>query len=309
MQYFLFVFFNNIVPIFFIICIGYIMGLFLNLEIQTLSKINFFAFIPAMVLVNIYETAIDLNMLYSIIFGILLVLFLAIIGYITTKITNFSEPVNNAFMNSFLFYNAGNYSLPLIVLVFNNSPFAISIQVMILLVQTITLNTLAFYFSGIGDMDFRQILGKIIKIPPIYAVIVAIIWKAPLFDFEVKDLFIWPAIDFLNQGFIPVALLTLGVQLSQANLYFKSFKVYFASFFRLIIGPLVAFLLIIMLNIEGVMAQVLLISSAAPTALLTALIAIEFDNEADFASQVVLTTTLLSTITVPIVIIIALNIF
>lgn len=50
------------------------------------------------------------------------------------------------------------------------------------------------------------------------------------------------------------------------------------------------------------MAQVLFISSSVPSAVSTALIAVEFNNEPDFASQVVMTGTLMSAVTVTAVI-------
>jgi predicted permease len=50
------------------------------------------------------------------------------------------------------------------------------------------------------------------------------------------------------------------------------------------------------------MSKALLISSAVPSAINSALIAVEFDNEPDFASQVVITTTLFCSISLTIVI-------
>lgn len=70
-------------------------------------------------------------------------------------------------------------------------------------------------------------------------------------------------------------------------------------------GPLIAYYLIIVLQISGVVAQTLMISSAVPTAVNTALIAVECDNHPDFASQVVMVSTLFSLITVTGVICIA----
>ena len=57
-------------------------------------------------------------------------------------------------------------------------------------------------------------------------------------------------------------------------------------------GPLVALGIIKILNLSGVTAQVLFISSSVPTAVNTALLAAECKNHPDFAAQVVLVTTL-----------------
>ncbi|MEJ6950731.1 AEC family transporter [Natronospora cellulosivora (SeqCode)] len=115
-------------------------------------------------------------------------------------------------------------------------------------------------------------------------------------------MFFWPSLEYLQNGLIPVALLTLGTQLYRTKFSFKNKDVYIASITRLLGGPILAFLLLNLMGIDGVMAQVLFISSSVPSAVNTALIAVEFNNEPDFASQVVMTSTLLSAITLTIVI-------
>jgi predicted permease len=76
------------------------------------------------------------------------------------------------------------------------------------------------------------------------------------------------------------------------------FDVLLAAFGRLILGPLIAVALIFIFQYRGIMAYALLISSSMPTAVNTALLAIEFDNEPRFAAQAVLFTTILSIVTV-----------
>jgi len=76
---------------------------------------------------------------------------------------------------------------------------------------------------------------------------------------------------------------------------------------RLVGGPLAGLGIIHMLGISGLAAQVLLIGSAVPTAVNTALLSIEFESESDFASQAVLCSTLASVATATCVIAFALS--
>ncbi|PMY01056.1 transporter, partial [Pseudomonas sp. MPR-R5A] len=64
-----------------------------------------------------------------------------------------------------------------------------------------------------------------------------------------------------------------------------------------------------LLGIEGVLAQSLFIASAFPTSRNTATIAFEYNVEPDLTAQVVLYTTLLSSITVTIVIYLSMVLF
>ncbi len=143
--------------------------------------------------------------------------------------------------------------------------------------------------------------------PAIYALSLALFFKQ--IPYDLHNFPLWPAFIYLKNGLIPVALLTLGVQISRTKLDIHRLDIYIASFMRLILGPCIGYVLIHLLGITGTMAQVLFISTALPSAVTTALVAVEFDNEPDFASQMVLTTTLLSSITMTMVIALAFKLF
>ena len=79
-------------------------------------------------------------------------------------------------------------------------------------------------------------------------------------------------------------------------------NVLLSNMLRLAIGPLLGFLVVWMLGIEGLTAKALILSCAVPTSLNSVLLAIEYENEAEFSSQAVFTSTLFSMFTIPIVI-------
>lgn len=310
MEVFLFVLFNNISPIFLIIVLGYMLATKFELDINSLSKVNFYIFIPSLIFVKIYETKIDTRLLKVLLFATLFLVALALISIIIAKLRGHSIARESAFKNAIMFYNSGNFSLPLISLVFGGTAFAayaISVQIMVLLVQTLITNTLGFYNAGRGQMDYKENLKTIFSMPTVYAIALALIFKAV--PYNPTESFLWPAILYMKDGMIPIALLMLGIQLTATKFNFKDLDVYIASFTRLLIGPILAYLLILLLEIDSNTAQVLFISSSVPTAVSTALIAVEFNNEPDFASQVVLTTTLLSTISLTGIIYLAQYIF
>jgi predicted permease len=67
---------------------------------------------------------------------------------------------------------------------------------------------------------------------------------------------------------------------------------------RLLLGPLLAGGLLLALGIHGLLAQVLFVSSAFPTAVITVIFGIQYDREPVFTADVVFITTLLSAFTV-----------
>ena len=72
--------------------------------------------------------------------------------------------------------------------------------------------------------------------PTIYAIPLALILKYLAVDMTKAPF--WPAFEFIRQGLISVALITLGVQLSRTSFNFKDREVYLAVAMRLIGGPI-----------------------------------------------------------------------
>lgn len=75
-----------------------------------------------------------------------------------------------------------------------------------------------------------------------------------------------------------------------------------SSIGRLVLGPAIALRLILMMGIDGVVAQSLFIASSFPTSRNSSTLAFEYDVNADLAAQTVLFSTILSSLTVTFVI-------
>lgn len=306
MSIFIFILTNNIAPIFLIIFLGFILGKIFQIDVKSLSKISFYLLIPSFIFVSLYETTVDLSLLKILLYGFLFFILSYTAAFLVGKLRKQTKSINATFINTMILFNAGNFGVPLIALVFKDSPYlgyAASIQIMILAFQNIITYTVGFLNGGRGQMKINDTLKKVISMPSIYAIFLAFLLK--YLHIDISNFFLWPSLTYMRNGLVPMALITLGVQLSITKFHLSSFDVYLASFMRLCGGPLISFILITLMGFDGIIPKVLLISSAVPSAINSALIAVEFDNEPDFASQVVITTTMLSSISLTIVIYLA----
>ncbi len=305
---------HNIIPIFTIIALGFLLSKKFELNIYTLSKLHFYLFMPAFIFVNLYTTHLNTNMIKIIIFSIIYLITNDIIARLIAKIRNYDMGFTNAFKNSIMFNNTGNIGLSLITLIFSsgslvingNTPYlneALSGLIVILVFTNIAINTLGFYNSGRGSMSFKKTILKIVSMPSIYVILLALLLKNV--DFDVKTTFVWPSLVYLNNGLVPMALLTLGAQLSKTKLNFTDIDVHISAFTRLIIGPFLALIYIYLFGFTGVIAQTVLIAHSVPTAVNTALIAVEFNNNQEFATQSVMVSTIFGAITLTLAIYIA----
>ncbi|HWR38928.1 MAG TPA: AEC family transporter, partial [Patescibacteria group bacterium] len=262
--------------------------------------------VPGFIFVNLYTTPLHLDMINVLFCGLLLLIMHDMIGRIVAKIRHYDIGMTNAFKNSVMFNNSGNIGVSLITLIFSSGPFvvngttpyiqtAITAQIIILVLQNISGNTLGFYNAGRSRLSSRDSLLQVMKMPSIYVILLAFILKNMSFD--LTQTAVWPALEYIKNGLVPVALLTLGVQLSKTTFDFSNVEAYLSVMVKLIVSPLLALICIYLLGFNGVVAQTIFIAHSVPTAVNTALIAVEQDSYPDFASQAVMMSTVLSALT------------
>jgi predicted permease len=306
MSIFLHILVNNIAPIFIIIALGFGLSKKFDFNIYTLSKINFYLFTPAFIFFNLYTADLDLKLFNVLLFCVISLVINDLLARIIARMRKYDIGLTNAFKNSIMFNNSGNIGLSLITLVFSSAPFvvggttpylgqAIAAQIIILVFMNLTINTIGFYNAGRATMNIKDSIRQIFSLPSIYAIPLALLFKYMQVDVTTTPL--WPALVYIKSGLVPISLITLGVQLSKTEFKFRDVNVYIAVFARLILGPIITLIFIYLMNFSGVVAQTILIAYSVPTAVNTALIAVECDNNREFSSQMVMVSTVLSAIT------------
>lgn len=299
MHYFLFILINIILPIFIQIFLGFGLKKFINFSISTLVHMQIYLFTPALLFVKMYSSQVNKDIFIQIALQTtILFALLYFISFFTSKISNKSKGEQSAFTNSVCLYNSGNFCIPLIELLYHN-PFAQSVQIITMMVQSIITNTVGIYCATAGNKTAKEGIIEMLKVPMIYAVILAMLFRE--FNVPVATP-ITNALESLGNGMVPLALITLGAQLAETKYSFKIPKVYLSNFIRLIVSPLIAYMLVLILGLKGVAAEVAVIASSAPTAVNSMLLAIRYDNEQNFASQAVFLSTVFSPITVSVVV-------
>lgn len=294
------VFVDIIVPVFILIGIGVVLHRVFHFDLYTLAKVNIYFVVPGFIFLKLYETAFSLSLFLSVLwFFLILIIVLYIISAGISRLFRYSKSVRATFTNSILFYNSGNYGVPVNDLVFKHDPFAMSIQVIILTFQNIlTFSWGIFALKTVEGNKLSAVVGYF-KMPVLYAMILGIGFN--LLNVDVPEFVLIPA-NYIADAMVALALVTLGAQVAQLRFAKNLSVVYVSLILRLIMGPAIALAIIYLLGLEGVIAQALLISSAMPTAVNSAIIAQEYENEPELAAQIVLASTVFSMVTVTVVI-------
>lgn len=303
------IFADIVLPIFFLIAIGFAVQRWLGLEMRTLSRLNFYVFVPALIFVKFSQADLlpaQLGVVSG--FTALMIGSLFSLCWLIGRWRGYDRSVFAAFATSTMFYNSGNYGLPLIELVFA-SPLATAVQTVVLSTQNLLNFTagLLLVFRGRQESTSRPaprrlaggLLRQIGKFPFLYALGLALLFKGVGWQLWSPA---WTALEQLSHALVPVALVTLGAQLATTRWNGRTADIALAAGVRLIAGPVLGLAFVALFDIGGLMAQALILSTAVPTAVNVVLMAIEFDNQPDFVSQAVFISTLASALTVSLVI-------
>jgi len=297
-----------IAPIFAMIGLGYVLQKRVGFDLKTLTRLNFWVFVPAFLFIRIYESQLsgaDLGKIF-----LHFCVFFPLLGLITwifAGLCGFQDRLRRALTASVMFYNSGNYGIPVAQLAFPGAALPLQVQAAIVMMQNISNFTIGlFLIAGGRGGRKRDTLKEIFKLPMIYVLLLA--WSLrslkPLLttslraDLHQFSLPIFTALNYLEKGLVPIAVVTLGAQMAALKVPPLSFPLVAALGMRLVFAPILGFATVYLLGIRGDLAQALVISTSFPTAVNSALLALEYDNEPQFAAAAVFYSTLISSVTV-----------
>lgn len=282
-----------ILPIFVLIGVGILVDRTLKPDLRTLTKLNFHVFVPALIFVKIFEAETHPGQM-ALVAGITLVhlLLLYVLAYAVFSRRNWRahRPVLTA---GTMFYNAGNYGIPFVAMAFG--PEYVSVVAIVLMVQNLLNFTLGIWLFHPRSRGAAAVVKGFLKVPVVPAILLALGLR---YLHETTGLTLPPAVIIplrhLSDGLIPVALLTLGVQLSRIRFGDGLRPLGALVIMRLAISPVLALGLVTLFGIHGTLFAVLVAMAGLPMAVNVYILASEYGEDAELASQGVFWTTLFS---------------
>ncbi|WP_320040860.1 AEC family transporter [uncultured Desulfobacter sp.] len=291
------IFFNVVTPVFALILTAYLLGNKLGIHSRSLSRTSYYLLVPAFVFNVLSQVKIDAATAFRMMVGIGLVYMITgLLGWGLARGMGLSKEIATAFLMTCIFGNVGNYGLALTKFCFG--PEAMESATIYML----TTNTFSFFccVMAVGWLKGGSTgaLKKLIKTPAITIVPLALIF--PMADID-PPIMVQRIAGLLGDAMIPVLLLALGLQLKEAGKLNFGKDVFLASLIRLIAGPAIAIVVIPLVGISGIEASAGILQSAMPSAVLTAIIAMENDVAPAFVTSVICISTLLSLVTLTVV--------
>ena len=284
---------------FFIVGIGYFIGkkdpkVNTNFITKFTGNIGF----PGLVFYSLTGTGLTFNEFQNFfIYGILLILSFSVIGIIFLFFLK-KDLVRN--LPPYILPNTGNMGLPICLFAYGNHGFGLASSIgACVILGHFTLNI----FLAQKRFDFSIILKSI----PFYAVLFSAFWL--YYDFKTPN-FILNTTMLLTYATIFLVLMSLGIALTRLKVFSLKESI-IGSIARLFFGPIIGYFIIKTFDLNGYSAGIILIQSAMPSAVLTYLVGSMYSPKkvVDEIASMIVVTTILSFITVPIVVFFSLKYF
>ena len=290
--------FEVIFPVFFVIGIGYYLGKN-NPNIDTNFITNFAGNIgtPAMIFYTVTTTGITLTVfIHYFTYALIMIGGFALIGLILLFFLNKDLSME---LPPLILPNTGNMGVPICLFAYGTQGLGVA--------SAIASVIILFHFTlGVFLAKKKFSFDVVLKSPPVYAIIVSVLFLYFKID---TPLFLENTTFLLTYATIFLVLMSLGIALTRFKFSLKNSII--LSLCRVVVGPIIAFIIIYYFELSGFAAGVLLIQSAMPSAILNYLVGSMYSpkNIVDSIASTIVVSTLMSFITIPIIVYIALSYF
>ena len=286
-------------PVFFVIGVGYYLGK-KDPNFDTTFITNFAGNIgtPAMIFYTITTTGITLDIFIEyFIYALIMIGGFSLVGLLFLFILK-KDIISE--LPPLILPNTGNMGVPICLFAYGTAGLGVASAIAsVIILLHFTLNVLLAKKSFSFEI--------LIKNVPIYAILASIAFL--YFKWDVPG-YIENTTFLLTYTTIFLVLMSLGIALSRLKVVSWTHASILGAV-RVIIGPVIGFGLIKFLNLNGFFAGVLLIQSAMPSAVLTYLVGSMYSERkvVDNIASVIVSSTLMSFITIPIVVFYSLKFF
>src|SRR2546429_4707773 len=163
---------NDIVPIFAIAGVGFLLARHFDASVNTVSKVSFNALSPCLVfdqLVTSHITGSEFGRMA--LFCVLLTAAMGLAARLAAIPLRLDRQTLSSFLLVVMFSNSGNYALPVVLFAFGRD--ALAYASVYFVVSAIVVYTLGVFVAASGHGNVRQALAGIVRVPAVYAVAAA----------------------------------------------------------------------------------------------------------------------------------------
>jgi predicted permease len=215
-----------------------------------------------------------------------------VISFLLGKAFRLEKPLLIAVILTTAFGNNGNYGLPLISFAFGEQ--ALAYGTLYFVTNSVMFNTLGVLLASLGNMQPRQALLGLLRVPTMYTIPLAILVNALNLTLPIS---VARTIDLAAAATIPLMLVLLGLELTRVQWSHSLRAMSLAVVIRLLVVPAIGFLLALPFGLQGASRQGNLLQTGMPGAVAATIAASEYELEPELVTAIIFTGTVISPLT------------
>ena len=253
-------------------------------------------------IITVYQTDYDARLVKGLLIAFAAAFAAHVIAIIIARFLIPEKNNPNYYLDRFgsIYSNCGFIGIPLIYSVLGN-------EGVFYLTAYMTMFNLFTWTHGLSLLEnkisFRQLKEGLLS-PMIIATCAAMI----LFFTQLRiPATVLDSMNYIADMNTPLAIMVAGFSVAQADLkkIFSNLHIYWVSFLKLMVVPLAVTVFLFLFRIDHDIAYTTLIAASCPTATTMTMMAIRYNKNYTYASEIFAFTTVLSMVTIPVVTFIA----
>lgn len=286
--------FQVVLPVLLIFLTGYAGQKAFKLNIKSVSTTAMYLMLPPLIFQSFYTAELNSMYLNILIYSVALSVVLIYVIKGLAIIKKYDKAQTSALISAAAFMNNGNYGAPIVLFAYGETAFQYAIAIMVL--HTIVMSTLGLYYVAKGNLNVKESLHSIIKLPVLHAVILGLLWQ--YFNLPLPEN-IHNAIIMVGDASVPLIMLILGMQLAEIKLENIQRGITAVGLVvRLLLSPAIAYAITLLLPAEPLLEKVMIVLAAMPSAAIMVIYAIDYECEPQLVSAITFISTVLSIVTI-----------
>ncbi|MDX9871617.1 MAG: AEC family transporter [Clostridia bacterium] len=282
-----------LLPVLLIFAAGFLGQKIFKLHIKSLTTTALYLMTPPLIFRTFYTAKLDAGYLNILVYSLVLSAVLIAVIKIVSSWRKYSSVQAGALISSAAFMNNGNFGAPLMLFAYGQAAFDYAIAIMVL--HAIVMSTVGLYYVARGNFNVKKSLISVAKMPIVHAVYIGLLWQYLHLPLPEN---IYSAVSMVADASIILTMLALGMQLAEIKLVKIQWDLASIGILvRLFLSPAIAYILTLLLPVEPMLAKVMIILGAMPSAAIMVMYSIEFDCEPQLVSSITLLSTLFSILT------------
>jgi predicted permease len=266
--------------------------------VQGVSRLTFHVLAPALVYDVLVSSTLDAGQSSRMaLFYLLVATSAAVMARLVAIPLRLDRRTLSAFMLVVVSSNSGNYGLPVTLLAFGRE--ALAFASVYFVCSAIFSYTGGVLLAASGRRTVHEAVKGLFRVPAFYGAMAAL---ATMATGVTVPVIIMRPISMLSDAALPLMILVLGMQIARATRPEQPIVVAAAIAISLVLTPLAAIGWAHVVGLRGAAFQAGVLQSSMPTAVMTTILALEFDAKPEFVTSVVCFATLLSPLTVTLLI-------